>query len=339
MFGRVSKPAMRPGPIGSRLPLPIPKHDIHSHSPERLPIGSQNVKHISNGFDGFQKMLNAETFSDLQSDPPAKGTENDSTRPESYQRPAVVDLTGNSEDPFVGPQSIASRAWRAHLRASSHDISMPDYVSSRTEHSRTHTEMSGINYPKANFLKHMEEAHPREIVQALSPAQQAQLMKELKAVGTPAQGTYAPSNTPRSLSGLKQPTLAVDRIRDSLGSRVRSSVDSARQLSSTYCPPKESTGGHESRSSSSSSNRGHSETALSVRSDEYQSAILETKHTRSHSITSKRKRHSNSAGDETTNEDGTVQLTVNPSPSKDDSHVTAVCETLAADGGVSLGAD
>jgi hypothetical protein len=339
MFGRVSKPSMRPGPIGSRLPLPNPKHDIHSHSPERLPIGSRNVKLRSNGFDGFQRLLNAETFSDLQSDPPARVTESDSTKPESYQRLGVIDLTDNSEDPFVGPQSIASRAWRAHLRASSHDMSMPDYVSSRTEHSRTHTEMSGVNYPKANFLKHMEEAHPREIVQALSPAQQAQLMKELKAVGTPAQGTYAPSNTPRSLSGFKQPTLAVDRVRDSLGSRVRSSVSSSRQLSNTYCPSKELKGGHETRNSPSSSNRGQSETALSVRSDECQSAPFDTNHTRSHSSTSKRKRHSNSAGGETTNVDGKVPVTVESSSSKDDSHVTTACESSATGGGVSLGTD
>lgn len=327
------------GAIGSRLSLTVPDPEIHSHSPKRVPISDRTVKQVSNGFDGFQRLLNAETFSDLQSDPPGKMTESGPGKPDSYQRSGVVDLTGDSEDPFIGPQSVASRAWRAQLRASSHDISMPDYVSSRTEYSRTHTSMSGVNYPKADFLKHMEEAHPREIVQALSPAQQARLMKELKAVGTPEQGTYAPSNTPRSLSGLMQPTLAVDRIRDSLGKKVRSNVSSSWPNSDPACSSKETRDEYDTRSGSSSGARGQVETILVGRSAEHQLMASGTNVNRSHSSTTKRKWHSNSVVDDKTDEGNGIHGIGQSSPSKAEGRATVACEPSATDGGVPLNAD
>jgi len=331
MFGRVPKQVKRPGPIGSRVPPAIPYHDTHSHSPDRLPIGSRNIKNRSNTVDRFQRLLNAETFSDLQSDPPTKTIENGPAKANPYQGPGLLGLTDNPEDPFVGPQSVASRAWRAQVRASSHDISMPDYVSSRRDHSRTHTDMSDVNYPKANFLKHMEEAHPREIVQALSPAQQAQLMRELKAVGTPEQGTHAPSNTPRSLSGMKQPALAIEKVRESIGTRVGSSASSSRQLNDTYYTPDEPKGALRTRNSPCSSNGGQPGMALSVEEEECQPAPLDTSRSRPHSNMSKRKRHSNSVEVETTSDDCRVQVTEHSSPPKTNCNATAACKNEVAE--------
>lgn len=337
MFGRVAKPATRPGVIGSRFSHTIPDHDMHSHSPNRLPISGRAAKQASNGYDDFQRLLNAETFSDLQSDPPGKMTETPTGGPNSSQRPAIVDLTGDSEDPFVGPQSIASRAWRAQLRSSSHDVSMPDYASSRREFSRTHTSMSGVNYPRADFLKHMEEAHPREIVQALSPAQQAQLMKELKAIDTPAQGTHAPSNTPRSLSGLKQATLAVDKIRDGLGQKVGSGASSPWQINDISCPSKESRNDPETGSCSASNARRLTETELIAPNTEHQSALSGGSVHRLQSSMAKRKWNSNSAAVDKAGEEGNgIQELEYSSPSKAGSPGAATCALSTAGSGVAI---
>ncbi|KAK5063173.1 hypothetical protein LTR84_005249 [Exophiala bonariae] len=337
MFGRLAKPAVRPGVIGSRLSLTVADHDMHSHSPNRIPISGRATKQASNGYDNFQRLLNAETFSDLQSDPPGKMNETPTGGLDSYKRSAVVDLTGDAEDPFVGPQSIASRAWRAQLRSSSHDISMPDYTSSRREFSRTHTSMSGVNYQRADFLKHMEEANPREIVQALSPAQQAQLMKELKAVDTPAQGTHAPSNTPRSLSGLKQATLAIDKIRDSLGKKVGSNANSPWPINDLSCHSKKSGNEAEMRTCATSSANGQTETVLIARNTEHQLAVSGGSVHRLQSSTTKRKWISNSAVTDKTDEEGNEEEEVErSSPSKSGSHGTAICEIATVSGRVAI---
>ena len=104
------------------------------------------------------------------------------------------------EDPFLCPPPIGARQWRMQLRSSSHDIPMPDYISNKTDQSRAYTEMSGLSFPRANFLKHMTEANPEEIVQALSPVKQGELLKVLSASQSPLQGANPPSNTPYSLS-------------------------------------------------------------------------------------------------------------------------------------------
>lgn len=204
IFAKLSKRPARLGPIGTRLP-PVSGHEAHSHSPLRLNTAACSGKPSSSGLDGFQRLLNAQTFSDLQSDPISKGSTFAPTEKESPERRELVGDPTSCEDPFICPQPISSQQWRLQLRSTSHDISMPDYNSNKTDNSGMGTEMSGISFPRADFLKHMNEANPEEIVQALSPTRQEELLKVLSTSISPVGGTHAPTNTPRSLSDQSHP--------------------------------------------------------------------------------------------------------------------------------------
>ncbi|EXJ92566.1 hypothetical protein A1O3_01118 [Capronia epimyces CBS 606.96] len=204
IFASLSKRATRPGPIGTRLP-PAPGHEAHSHSPLRPAIATRSGKAPSSGLDGFHRLLNAQTFSDLQSDPLSKASTFAFAEKESPERRELVGNAASCEDPFVCPQPISSQKWRLQLRSTSHDIPMPDYTSNKTDNSGACTDMSGISFPRANFLRHMNEANPEEIVQALSPARQEELLKVLSASQSPVRGTLAPTNTPRSVSDQSVP--------------------------------------------------------------------------------------------------------------------------------------
>lgn len=221
IFGKQLPKSSRPGPIGSRLP-PIPGYEAHSHSPKRPPIASRSKRLSTSGQDKFQKLLNAQTFSDLQSDPVGKASTPDVTKKEATEHRVTVNCLANGDDPFVCPPRPTTQQWRSQLRSSSHDMSMPDYTSYETDNSGACTEMSGVSFPRANFLKHMNEANPREIVQALSPARQEELLRVLSASQSPVQdrGTHPPTNTPHSLSGQSRPASSNGRARDQKGNRL-----------------------------------------------------------------------------------------------------------------------
>ncbi|KIV89274.1 hypothetical protein PV10_08852 [Exophiala mesophila] len=215
MFGRIIKQPSRPAPISSRLPTsPILNHQLHSHSPSKPSTVRADTRPRTNFYDGFQRRLNAHVS--LGPNPrPSISYMGKSGSPSGAEFSRLQTLA--SDDPFTGPQPIATRVLKAGLRRSSQDISMPDYGTGRAEHSRSHTSMSGVDYPRDDFVKHMMQANPREIVQILSPAQQARLMKELWAENTPGHGIHAPTNSPRSTGVATHSQLPIGRIRDSLG--------------------------------------------------------------------------------------------------------------------------
>lgn len=215
MFGRIIKQPSRPAPISSRLPTsPILNHQLHSHSPSKPSTVKADSRPRTNSYDGFQRRLNAHVSLD-PSARPSNGFMGKTGSPFGAEFSRLRALA--SEDPFVGPQPIATRVLKAGLRRSSQDVSMPDYGTGRAEHNRSHTSMSGVDYPRDDFVKHMMQANPREIVQALSPARQAQLMKELWVGNTPGHGIHAPTNSPRSSGAATHAQLPIGRVRDSLG--------------------------------------------------------------------------------------------------------------------------
>ncbi|KIW15489.1 hypothetical protein PV08_05535 [Exophiala spinifera] len=185
IFGRAAKRSSRPPPIGSRLP-PATAHESHSHSPRRVPDAAPSDRPSSREFKPFQNLLKAETFSDLKSDSVTKLSMLTATRKVSPT--SSVD----GEDPFLDPLRTR-RYWRKQMRSSSHDMPMFDYTSTN---SGAPTEMSGLSFPKANFLKHMREANPEEIVEALSPLRKERLLEVLSASQSPVRGPHPPTNTP-----------------------------------------------------------------------------------------------------------------------------------------------
>lgn len=185
LFARALKRSTRPPPIGSRLP-PATAHESHSHSPRRMPGAVALERPSSRDTEPFQNLLNAEAFSDLKSDSVTKPSLLTATRKVSPTSSAEY------EDPFLGPAG-STRHWRMRMRSSSHDIPMFDYSSN---YSGAPTEMSGLSFPKANFLKHMREANPEEIVEALSPVRKERLLEVLSASQSPARGPNPPTNSP-----------------------------------------------------------------------------------------------------------------------------------------------
>lgn len=72
--------------------------------------------------------------------------------------------------------------------------------------------MSGVSFQKANFLKHMNEANPTEIMHALSPARQGELLKVLNASHSPITSTNLSRNRHRSVSGQSRARSSTDPI-------------------------------------------------------------------------------------------------------------------------------
>lgn len=201
LFGRTRRKATRPPPIGSRLP-PATAHESHSHSPRRRPGMVPLERPSSRDIETFQNLLNAETFSDLKSDPVTKPSVLSATKKATPTSSAAY------EDPFLCPTG-STRHWRMQMRSSSHDIPMFDNTSNN---SGAPTEMSGLSFPKANFLKHMREANPEEIVEALSPVRKERLLEVLSASQSPVRAPHPPTNTPCGTAhGSRTPSLT-DRL-------------------------------------------------------------------------------------------------------------------------------
>ncbi|KIW88621.1 uncharacterized protein Z519_10667 [Cladophialophora bantiana CBS 173.52] len=201
-----NKPA-RPLPIGSRV-SGISGHEAHSHSPQRLPpIASRSKRRSTNEY--HQKLLDVQDHADLQSDPISNVPNTGVLQSRSPGRHVPVKLVTQDDDPFISSHQTptAIQQWRLQLRSTSHDISMPDYISSKTDRSVVNTEMSGVSVPRANFLKHMNEANPEEILQALSPARQEELFQALSASHSPATGigTRPPTKTPQVKDNFNTP--------------------------------------------------------------------------------------------------------------------------------------
>ncbi len=217
LFGKVSKRSMRPPPIGSRLP-PVPGHEAHSHSPRRTAGAINGGRPSSEEMEAFQKLLNVQTFSDLQSDPINRSAAFTALRKFS---PESRESSADCEDPFLSAAPVSTRQCRAQLRSSSHDIPMLDYTSNN---SGAPTEMSGLSFPGADFLKHMNEANPQEIIQALSPERKEQLFKALGKSQNTAHGTQPPTNTPRKIMDRSRVHLLADQTVAAPSTREQSNI-------------------------------------------------------------------------------------------------------------------
>ncbi|EXJ64638.1 hypothetical protein A1O7_00975 [Cladophialophora yegresii CBS 114405] len=184
MLADVQKKVSRLGPIGSRV-FGIPGHEAHSHSPQRLPPIASRSKQLSAN-DKYQKVLDAQNRSSFQAGPSGKGFDLNGLKNVSTEQHIVGRVLLQDDDPFVSSHQspAAIQQWRAMLRSTSHDVSMPDYTSNK---SVFNTEMSGVSVERASFEQQVNEANPYEIVQALSPARREQLFQALIHLLLPTQ--------------------------------------------------------------------------------------------------------------------------------------------------------
>ncbi|KAH0840882.1 hypothetical protein FOPE_06197 [Fonsecaea pedrosoi] len=207
MFQKLPNKPSRPGPIGSRV-SGISGHEAHSHSPQRLPPIASRSKRLSTN-ENYQNLLESQKHSEAQLDSVRKVPNVSVLKSQSPESHIPIKLMAQDDDPFISSHQTptAIQQWRLQLRSTSHDVSMPDYASSKTDRSVVNTEMSGVSVPRANFLKHMNEANPEEILQALSPARQEQLFKALSASHSPLAGigTQPPANTPQTTNDFNTP--------------------------------------------------------------------------------------------------------------------------------------
>ena len=202
MFTDTQKKASRTGQPGSRL-SGVAGHEAHSHSPQRPPpIASRGQNASLN--DSYRKALSSQQYDLPRPDCVGKGSSLGELQNVSPEHGVAEKIQMQVEDPFVSAHHspAAIQHWRSMLRSTSRDVSMPDYSSSK---SIFNTEMSGVSATRASFEKQVNEAHPDEIVDALTPLRREQLLKILSASNSPATGlgTRAPTNTPQTSSGSK----------------------------------------------------------------------------------------------------------------------------------------
>lgn len=114
----------------------------------------------------------------------------------------------------MGPTPSSAYRWRSQMRST--DESMPDCPSIGREHTRSGTEMSGVDWPRRDFQKHIDEAAIDEIIRALSPSKKDQLLSALSpGKSSDSAGLQQPSNTPLTAEASKQPTAGVGVAYDS----------------------------------------------------------------------------------------------------------------------------
>lgn len=256
----------------------------------------------------------------------------------SPERRSTSEVMPYGDDPFIcqRPPAALPQQWRLQLRSSSHDLAMPDYTSNRTDHSG-YTDMSGLSFPRANFLKHMNEANPQEIAQALSPTRQEELLKVLSASQSPAGagGTCPPTNTPLAFS--EQDRAQIDA----------QTVSSFRSESQTLRKPQQR---HRTCSEGSVTNDRGSSHSPQEKREKREGAILLPLGTkpcslsisrhRSGSIGSKRKRGSRSPAISTGKGHDLVHIIVDSSSSGEgQDEVGQLKPGPSTDGGVSLRSD
>ena len=179
---------------GSRA-LSANAHLAHSHSPQ---AGFNTSGNTSDSFPPSYRRISL------------RGGPDSGPRPASQRsslRPANALVGG--EDPFMGPTPSSTARWRSQMRSTNESI--PDLPTSRNEHNRTETEMSGVDWPKRDFQKHIDEAAIEEIIRALSPSKKDQLLNALSPGKTSDSfGLHPPSNTPLTAEASKQPTPELD---------------------------------------------------------------------------------------------------------------------------------
>ena len=186
---------LRYRPNSSQLPGTVGR-DAHAHSPRRASL--QCPPHAMSFHDTNNFTDRGRTSPSHQTLHPIGHTGLHQSRWASNDASARNDIDHvlrAQEDPFMGPP-LAPAIRGRQTRSSSHDISMEDYVSSKSTHSRAHTEMSGVTYPPKDFGKTMQEAAIEEIIEALSPVKRDQLFRALSPDTETHAGTEPPNNTP-----------------------------------------------------------------------------------------------------------------------------------------------
>ncbi len=187
--------ASRPAPTGKRVPG-MSGHEAHSHSPQRLPPIASRSKQLSANAS-YMKVLDSQEYSGFRQGPSNKSFGLGEHQNQSSEHRIIGRALVQEDDPFVSSRQspAAIQQWRSMLRSTSHDVSMPDYTSSK---SAVNTEMSGVIDSRGNFERQVNEANPEEIVDALSPLRREQLLQVLSASTSPASGmgTRPPVNTP-----------------------------------------------------------------------------------------------------------------------------------------------
>lgn len=200
MFKQARAAWLRPSPAASHRPFTT-GHEAHSHSPRRAtqPFGPNPMSGLPDCIDyGSRHGAQPSNLASREVEGP------DLQRSKWANAPTVMGQcpTSTGEDPFMGPsRAIGSskRATQAPARSTSHDVSMEDYISSKSSHSAIYTEMSDVCYPPKDFEKTMNEAAIEEIVKALSPVRRSQLLRALSPGKAIFAGTDPPNNTPCSL--------------------------------------------------------------------------------------------------------------------------------------------
>jgi hypothetical protein len=184
MFMDSQRSATRSDPIETQTSR-VSGYEAHSHSPQRLPpIASRGKDCVVDSADAKTQGPQSSAFGLLKNTPGS--------------HKVISTALVQEDDPFVSSRQSPNdvQRWRAMLRSTSHDISMPDYVSKK---STAPTEMSGISFTRSGFERQVNEANPQEIVDALSPRRQEELLRALSASNSPVatMGTRPPANTPQ----------------------------------------------------------------------------------------------------------------------------------------------
>lgn len=186
----------RSSALGSRM-LSANRHLAHGHSPQTSLNTSGNT---SDSFPPSYRRLWLRGGPDSGPRPRSQG---------ASLLPANALVGG--DDPFIGPTPTSTTRWRSQMRST--DESMSELHPSRSEHNRTETEMSGVDWPKRDFQKHIDEAAIEEIIRALSPSKKDQLLSALSpGKSSDSLGLHPPSNTPLTAEASKQPTPELDLI-------------------------------------------------------------------------------------------------------------------------------
>lgn len=181
---------------------------------------------MSDPDDGYQKLIDTQHRFAVESNRLSKAAASGGRANGSPEQQVVTaKLVVQEDDPFVCSHQTpaAIQHWRSQLRSTSHDVSMSDYISNKTDHSGFNTEMSEISVAKVNFEKRVNEANPEEIAMALSPSRRQELFKILSASNSPATdvGTRPPTNTPQMNADLENKTSATTHSKVWQEARVR----------------------------------------------------------------------------------------------------------------------
>lgn len=192
MFSKATtlSPRAMPMPIGYRQPTTT-DHEAHAHSPQgkiRRPLASYNE-------------IRAQTATYPAQQTPMHNAAGHRTFATGWPCPSTMQSTsatqhlnlGVGNDPFMGPSLCAVQPWQDRAQSGSWDAAMADYASSRR---RASTDMSGLIYPKRNFIQHPNVSNTDDVTKTLCPQRERELLEGLSPPKQGSNGLEPPFNTP-----------------------------------------------------------------------------------------------------------------------------------------------